>query len=75
MTIDGERPAHLYRSRVYYRDELDHAESEQIGSGSFAKMLRVALSDPDGEIWRYSIRSGELKVQGDDLNDCVLRQP
>ena len=35
--------------------------NEQIGDGRFNKMLRLALSDPDDEVWRYSIEvSGHL---------------
>ncbi|MGY2735799.1 hypothetical protein [Sphingomonas sp. UYP23] len=28
---------------------------EQIGDGPLAKMVRIAMTDPDDELWRYSI--------------------
>ncbi|WP_353467535.1 hypothetical protein [Sphingomonas faeni] len=38
--------------------------NEQIGEGRFDKMLRLALSDPDGEVWRYTIEvTGHVVAQ------------
>ena len=70
MKLKGDQPARLYRSRVPNGEAANHVESEQIGQGNFAKMLRVALSDPDDEVWRYSIRLGHTAVEGDKLRKC-----
>lgn len=70
MKLKGDQPARLYRSRVPYGESAIHAESEQVGQGDFAKMLRVALSDPDDEVWRYSIRLSDTAVEGDKLRKC-----
>ena len=48
--------AQLYRSTAHFQEELDQGTSELIGDGDLAKMVRLALTDPEGELWRYSIR-------------------
>ena len=70
MKLKGDQQARLYRSRVPYGEPVIHAESEQVGQGDFAKMLRVALSDPDDEVWRYSIWLGDTAIEGDKLRKC-----
>ncbi len=60
----SDKPAQLYRSRAREGEEVDHAQSELVGSGSLEKMVRVAMTDPDGELWRYSIRCGEQLLIG-----------
>jgi hypothetical protein len=34
---------------------MQQSESELIGQGALWKMVRAALTDPDREIWRYSV--------------------
>jgi hypothetical protein len=41
---------------------------EEIGSGPLAKMVRIALSDPDDEIWRYSINVAGTIVRGPQIS-------
>lgn len=54
-------PAVLFRSRAEWPDEIERAVREQIGDGALAKMVRIAMSDPDDELWRYSIAvAGEV---------------
>lgn len=53
--LSASDPAILFRSRADWPEELDRAEREQIGDGPLAKMVRLALSDPDEELWRYAI--------------------
>ncbi len=48
-------PAALFRSRAEWPQDIDRAEREQIGDGPLAKMVRLAMTDPDEELWRYSI--------------------
>ncbi|RZL28720.1 MAG: hypothetical protein EOP64_03565 [Sphingomonas sp.] len=50
-----ESHARLFRSDASNSNDVSHSMNEQIGEGRFDKMLRLALSDPDGEVWRYSI--------------------
>lgn len=55
-----------------YRVNQDHwadaaTEREEIGSGPLSKMLRIALSDPDAEIWRYSISVAGRTVAGREI--------
>lgn len=37
---------------------------EEIGSGPLAKMVRIALSDPDDALWAYSIQTAGLTLEG-----------
>lgn len=56
-----ESHARLFRSRALSLQDVYQNLPEQIGEGRFDKMLRLALSDPDDEVWRYSIEvSGHL---------------
>jgi len=56
-----ESHARLFRSRAPSLQDVSQNLPEQIGEGRFDKMLRLALSDPDDEVWRYSIEvSGHL---------------
>jgi len=59
-----ESHARLFRSHASNLNDVAHSMNEQIGEGRFDKMLRLALSDPDGEVWRYSIEvSGHVVAQ------------
>jgi hypothetical protein len=40
---------------------------EQVGDGRFDKMVRIALSDPDDEVWRYAIGSAGQILEGDAI--------
>ncbi len=56
--------ARLFRSDASNLNDVSHSMNEQIGEGRFDKMLRLALSDPDGEVWRYSIEvSGHVVAE------------
>ena len=52
-----EDEAKLFRSPADNPGKVVRAHDELIGEGLIEKMARLALSDPDGEIWRYSIWS------------------
>jgi hypothetical protein len=68
---DGVR-VQLFRSHAPGQAEMDQQMPEQIGEGHFDKMVRIALSDPDGAVWRYSIDvAGELIV-GDDIRTYAV---
>ncbi|MBW6528715.1 hypothetical protein KZ813_17880 [Sphingomonas sp. RHCKR7] len=71
--IEADDPAYLYCSRVEHPSHETHVESELIGSGSFAKMVRLALSDPDDEVWRYSVLVNGTTIEGDDLREHRVR--
>ena len=59
-----ESHARLFRSDASNSNDVLHSMNKQIGEGCFDKMLRLALSDPDGEVWRYSIEvSGHVVAQ------------
>lgn len=60
-------PSTLYR-QVDGGPGSDRAgRREEIGSGPLFKMVRIALSDPDAEVWRYSIAvDGEI-VAGEGI--------
>ena len=53
--LDENAPAKLFRSRAHWAEERAGAPVEEIGSGPLAKMVRLAMTDPDGDIWPYSI--------------------
>lgn len=53
--LSPSEPAILFRSRAEWPDEIERAVREQIGDGPLAKMVRIAMTDPDEELWRYSI--------------------
>lgn len=71
IQVDGDDPAFLYRSRVDRPFEVNHSESECIGQGSFAKMVRLAVGDPDDEVWRYAIAVAGLLIKGDQIRTYV----
>lgn len=72
ISIEPETPATLWRSRVDWPEDVLHAESEQIGHGSFEKMVRLALTDPDDEVWRYSVAVAGVVIEGDALRDYAV---
>lgn len=37
---------------------------EEIGSGPLFKMVRIALSDPDGDLWAYTIHAVDRMIAG-----------
>lgn len=49
--------------------------SEQIGEGRFDKMVRIALSDPDDELWRYSIDIGTTCIIGEHIRAFEAHKP
>ncbi len=54
----------MFRSHASRLQDVCQSINEQIGEGRFDKMLRLALSDPDGEVWHYSIEvSGHIVDQ------------
>ena len=67
--------AQLFRARADFPEEVNHADSELIGDGDLAKMVRLALTDPDGEVWRYSIRAGEVTLFGDQIRLWKPKEP
>ena len=67
MDFDADLPAKLFRLRGL---DVHTSRPEDIGSGTFVKMVRIALSDPDGELWRYSVAVDGHRVAGDELARC-----
>ncbi len=65
--LSPAEPAALYRSRAEWPQDMDRAEREQIGDGSLAKMVRLAMSDPDEELWRYSIAVAGQWITGNAI--------
>jgi len=41
---------------------------EEIGSGSLSKMIRIALSDPDDDLWAYAIHVANAVFTGEDIS-------
>lgn len=68
-TLDMTLPARLFRSRSEWREELDLYPMEEIGDGPLAKMMRIALSDPDGALWAYSITVGDQTFAGEAIRN------
>ena len=66
-TPAADMPAVLFRSRAAWREEIDRYPMEEIGRGTLAKMVRIALSDPDGVLWTYSISVGNQTFAGDAI--------
>jgi len=62
--LDETTPATLYRSRAEWPDQRAGAAMEAIGSGPLAKMVRLALGDPDGELWPYRVSAGGEVFEG-----------
>lgn len=65
--LSPSEPAILFRSRAEWPDEIERAVREQIGDGPLAKMVRIALSDPDDEVWRYSIGVAGQLIAGNAI--------
>lgn len=42
---------------------------EQVGEGRFDKMVRLAMSDPDDEVWRYIIHVAGERIVGDRIRE------
>ena len=59
--------AQLRRSNVRQGMKVDHELSELIGEGTLKKMVRAALTDPDDELWRYSIAARGHVYAGEDI--------
>lgn len=63
-SLSPSDPAVLFRSRAEWPDEIERAVHEQIGDGPLAKMVRIAMTDPDDELWRYSISVSGQTIAG-----------
>jgi hypothetical protein len=55
-------PFTLYRTSYVERISDTVVMRDEIGSGPLYKMMRIALSDPDMEAWRYSISVAGLML-------------
>lgn len=82
MTVyGGEEPAQLRRLTNAFPNPPDNPLWELIGQGPLWKMVRAALTDPDGELWRYSILVGQEDLTGKgivklgDLLPEIVRRP
>lgn len=64
---DPDTPAKLFRSRSAWREEMHLHPMEEIGWGPLAKMVRLALSDPDGVLWAYSIEAAGQTFAGEAI--------
>lgn len=67
--LDPDIPARLFRNFGY----RDAPSIEQIGDGTLAKMIRIALSDPDGELWRYSITTDARRFVGKEIKALAAK--
>lgn len=65
--FSDNRHACLFRSNALDEVELSQDVPEQIGEGAFDKMVRIALSDFDGEVCRYSIAVDAEWVDGEHI--------
>ncbi len=63
----GSSAAALHRSPAGSPDDIDNVIMEKIASGSLDKMIRLAFSDPDQELWRYRIIVGSREYDGNDI--------
>jgi hypothetical protein len=70
--LDPGLPSTLYR--VSYAERIGDAvvTRDEIGSGPLFKMMRIALSDPDMEVWRYSISVAGQTVVGQEIAKIAL---
>ena len=59
-----DTPAKLYRSRAHWPSERAHAVMEEIGEGPLDVMVRLVLTDPDGDIWPYRIVTDARSFDG-----------
>jgi len=73
--FSNDRHARLFRSRAPDEAELSQDAPELIGEGRFDKMVRIALSDPDGELWRYSIDVDAERVSGEHIRAFTANKP
>jgi hypothetical protein len=69
--LSASAPATLFRSRAEWPQEMGRAEQEKIGDGALAKMVRLAISDPDEELWRYSISVAGRLIAGEAIGTLV----
>ncbi len=69
--LDRMLPARLWRSRADWREELSRYPMEEIGDGPLAKMVRIALSDPDDALWAYSITVADRTIVGDAIRSLI----
>lgn len=66
-------PAILFRSRAEWPEEMGRSERERIGDGPLVKMIRLAMTDPDEELWRYAISvSGQL-IAGNEIRRLKIQ--
>lgn len=63
--------AQLWRSRANSTASVEQASAELIGEGPLWRMIRAALSDPDQELWRYSISIGKDIVSGAAILEMI----
>ncbi len=63
----ADMPAVLLRSRAESRKEIDRHPMEEIARGTLARMVRIALSDPDKLLWPYSILVDNRTFAGDAI--------
>ncbi|GHH09988.1 hypothetical protein E2E30_08580 [Sphingomonas sp. AAP5] len=72
-SLSPSEPAVLFRSRAEWPDEIERAVLEQIGDGPLAKMIRIAMTDPDEELWRYSISVSGQTIAGKAIRALELQ--
>ena len=60
-------PSTLYRASYAQRIGDTVVTQDEIGSGPLFKMMRIALSDPDMEVWRYSISVAGQTLVGQEI--------
>lgn len=72
-SLSPSEPAVLFRSRAEWPDEIERAALEQIGDGPLAKMIRIAMTDPDEELWRYSISVSGQTIAGKAIRALELQ--
>jgi hypothetical protein len=68
-----DEPASLHRSHTTSGLQTDAAKVELIGQGPLWKMVRAATTDPDGELWRYSIIVGMDHYHGEQIRSVLDR--
>lgn len=66
--ISGETSAELFRWNAAEPTDTDSAIHEKVASGKLAKVVRIALSDPDDELWRYRILVGGEVYNGHEIS-------
>ncbi|WP_176594115.1 hypothetical protein [Sphingobium sp. EM0848] len=63
----GDQSARLHRIYASGPASGIDPKRELIGQGALWKMVRAALSDPDGELWRYSIETGGHLIESEQI--------